>query len=100
MVNIAVFESVAFASATGVVTAQVGGFAVTGVMLHPRFTLPTNPVDVTVTVEVPLLPLLIALGETAPAATVNDAVTPTGLYFTTNAVLGTVPPLIVLEMVV
>jgi hypothetical protein len=88
MVNVEVFESVAFARATGVVTAHVGGFAVAGVTLHPRFTLPTNPVEVTVTVEVPLLPLLIALGDTAPTATVNAAVSVCGVYFTTKGVLG------------
>ena len=69
---------------TGVVTEQVGALVV-GVTLQLRGTFPTNPVEVTVTVAVPVLPRLIVLGETAPMEIVNCDGNVVGEYFTTKA---------------
>jgi hypothetical protein len=62
---------------------QVGGFAALVVMLHARATVPAAVVEVTVTVEVPVEPRVIADGVIAPTATVKPG--SSGLIFTTNA---------------
>jgi len=61
---------------------QVGGFA-EELTTQPRFTVPEAPVDVTVTVDVPVLPRLIELGVMVPALMENFGALCE--YFTTNA---------------
>lgn len=61
---------------------QVGGF-VEELTEHPKLTLPDAPVDVTVTVAVPVLPRLIAFGETAIVPIENWGAL--GEYLTTKA---------------
>ena len=62
---------------------QVGGVAAALVTLHTKATVPEAPLEVTVTVEVPVEPRLIADGVIAPTATVNLG--SSGLNFTTKA---------------
>jgi len=61
---------------------HVGGFA-EELTEHPKLTLPEAPEDVTVTVAVPVLPRLIAFGETVIVPIENWAAT--GEYLTTKA---------------
>ena len=56
-----------------------------GVTLQPKGTFPTNPVEVTVTVAVPVLPRLMVLGLTAATSILNCEGSVWGEYFTTKA---------------
>jgi len=69
---------------TGDVTEHDGAPAV-GVMLQLRGTSPAKPVEVTVTVAVPVLPRAMVLGLTAPISILNCDGSVWGEYFTTKA---------------
>jgi len=82
MVRVEVTEPPAVKAPDGWPTEQVGGFA-EELTEQPRFTVPDAPVEVMVTVDVPVLPRLIEPGEIVPALTVNCGAFPE--YLTTKA---------------
>ena len=71
MVRVAVPVAPFEARLTGDPVIEHVGALVVGVMLQLRGTFPTNPVEVTVMVAVPVLPRAMVLGETAPIEIVN-----------------------------
>src|SRR5579864_1524891 len=62
MVSVAVTLPLAASVPEGAPTEQVGGVAAVPRMAQLRLTVPLDPVELTVTVDIPLLPRLIVLG--------------------------------------